>query len=317
MGNKDQAVTSPVAMIPLPGRTQIELRGADRAVFLQNLCTNDVRKLQPGEGCEAFFTNIKAKVLAHVFIFAGTDAHLIDTAPGQTETVLQHLDRYLIREDVQLNDLGHQRSEILLSGTESPSLLKMAGVTDLPKHMYANIETHIDDIPLTIYRIPMVADPCFLLATPEEFSTKLCSFLLDNGVLAWEEGAFHAARIAQGFPLYGIDICSDDLAQEVNRDEQAISYVKGCYLGQEPIARIDALGHVNRSLVGLQIDSPNPPMPGTLLFANEKEVGRITSSTTVANQTHSLALAYLSRRANSPGTSIRVDGKDAKVISLP
>ena len=103
--NGYEALTRGVGLVDLQSRTQIELTGADRATFLNNFCTNAVRNLSSGRGCEAFVLNVKGHVLGHVFVYAGDNFHVIETVPGQAEALIAHFDRYLIREDVQLSDL--------------------------------------------------------------------------------------------------------------------------------------------------------------------------------------------------------------------
>jgi hypothetical protein len=119
--------------------------------------------------------------------------------------------------------------------------------------------------------------------------------------------AFHPLRIAAGFPLHGIDVSAENLAQEAARTERAISFTKGCYLGQEPIARIDALGHVNRVLCRLQVASGTPPQPGDeVADVARQAVGAITSAARVPGTDMSVALAMLRTTYRQPGTQVVV-----------
>jgi folate-binding protein YgfZ len=127
--------------------------------------------------------------------------------------------------------------------------------------------------------------------------------------------AFHALRIEAGMPLYGIDISEDNLAQEVGRTKQAISFTKGCYLGQEPIARIDALGHVNRELCGLKLSTGSAPPPGRAVNSEDgsKEIGSITSSVLSPLDNTPFALAYLKSQYLTPGTRVSIPIDDASI----
>ena len=124
-------------------------------------------------------------------------------------------------------------------------------------------------------------------------------------------------RIESGTPLFGVDVTSDNLPQEVDRNEQAINFNKGCYLGQETIARLDALGHVNRLMVGLRFAGKNVPLPGTILKQNDKPLARITSSCWSSALECPLALGYVRRGHTTPGSQINSESLDAQVVRLP
>ena len=117
------ALVNGAGLADLGLRTQIELSGADRALFLHNLCTNEIRKLAPGKGCEAFLTSVQGKTLAHIFVFAGTDSLVIETVAGQGELIAAHLDHYLVCEQVVIADRSQDWSELFLAGGESEKLL--------------------------------------------------------------------------------------------------------------------------------------------------------------------------------------------------
>jgi folate-binding protein YgfZ len=132
---------------------------------------------------------------------------------------------------------------------------------------------------------------------------------------------YHTLRVEAGTPLYGVDIDESNLAPEVGRTRQAISYTKGCYLGQEPIVRIRDLGHVNRSLLAVKIAAQEPVPRGTRLFREGKEVGQVTSSVVSPRLGATLALAYLRRGSDNAGTALEVEAgggrRAAEVVALP
>ena len=141
--------------------------------------------------------------------------------------------------------------------------------------------------------------------------------LLAAGATSCRHAAFDAARIEWGFPLFGQDITDKNLPQEVARDDRAISFVKGCYLGQETVARIDALGHVNRRLVGVNFSGQQVLDIGEELFADEAAVGTITSACYSPQLKAPLALAYVRRGNNSPGVRLHSAVGEAEVVTLP
>jgi folate-binding protein YgfZ len=144
-----------------------------------------------------------------------------------------------------------------------------------------------------------------------------CAALAAAGATPCDPDAFHAARIEWGFPLFGIDISDKNLPQEVARDALAISFVKGCYLGQETVARIDALGHVNKTLVGVRFDGHTVPATGLELSASGNKVGEVASATWSPRLKAPLALAYVRRGSNTPGTRPTSSAGNAEVVALP
>lgn len=298
-------------------RTQIELSGADRATFMHNLCTADVKRLPPGAGREAFLTTVQGKTLGHGFLFAGPATLVIDTVAGQAETILKHLDHYLITEQVTLTDRSQEWSEFLLAGPQAESLLaECLGVQVAePRLSHAIVDAAGQDV--WVRRVDITQPGGFLISVGRERSDAMRNKLLAAGAKACGLEAFEAARLEAGFPWFGVDLTEANLPQEVGRDQQAISFVKGCYLGQETVARIDALGHVNKSLVGLRFDGPNVPTAGTELQAGGAVIGQVTSATWSPRLQAPLAMGYVRRGHNEVGTKLASAVGDAEVIALP
>lgn len=220
-----------VLVFDVSDRTQIELTGADRAKFLHGFCTNDIKRLTPGQGCEAFLTNIKGKVVGHVFVFATATSLWLDTVSGQSEAIVSHLDRYLIREDVQFVDHS-DRGELFVTGPHVAQLLMLD--EGLPP--YGHVTRESFGQPFDIRRVDLFGSPGFLISLPLAALNTMRSSLLAVGCVTGTSELYESLRIAAGFPHYGIDITDENLAQEAARTTQCISFTKGCYLGQEPIA---------------------------------------------------------------------------------
>jgi folate-binding protein YgfZ len=166
-------------------------------------------------------------------------------------------------------------------------------------------------------QVEIVRPTSFLLSCPADQAADLQQALLAAAATPCSSEALEMARIEAGFPWYGPDISEENLAPEVGRDKQAISYIKGCYLGQETIARIDALGHVNRLLMGVVFESADAPPAGTQLTANDKVVGQVTSATFSPKLQAPLALAYIRRGYLDPGTRLFSTVGPATVLGLP
>jgi folate-binding protein YgfZ len=162
-------------------------------------------------------------------------------------------------------------------------------------------------------RVDWLGTVGWLISTKREELASLWELLVDAGVTPAGGQAFHALRIEAGYPLHGIDIGSDNLAQEAGRSQQAISFTKGCYLGQEPIARLDALGHVNRQVSRLRLETASKLDEESTVWADQKQVGRITSAVHVPGEEYSVALGMLRISHASPGTELTVCSGDEQI----
>lgn len=233
--------------IPLPNMIRIRVTGADRVRFLHNFCTNDIEGLTPGHLCEAFFVNVKARALAHGYILADTDGHEIWMLPGDESQLLNHLTRYLITEDVEFESLTGGTSAVAVLGDETlPDLADSAVRTG----EWADISCSGVDV--RCMTVQWNGTTLRLISGPADASDSLAS--QSSGEPSPSNIAeFERLRILERFPLIGSDLSADHLAPESLRNSTAISYTKGCYLGQEPIARLDAMGQVNRVLAALDI----------------------------------------------------------------
>ncbi|MGD9724239.1 MAG: folate-binding protein YgfZ [Pirellulales bacterium] len=311
------ALVSGAGLVDLGDRTQIEIAGADRAAWLHNLTTNEIRKLPAGAGCETFFTTVQGKMLAHALVFVGPESIVIDTVPGQAATLLAHLDHYLISERVTLLDRSEQRSELLLAGSGSEKLLRLVCNCAPPAERWSHGSAKIAGLPVCLRRSALVGAAEWLIAMERPQAAAVREALQAAGVQLCGQPAFEAARIEWGFPWFGRDITDRNLPQEVARDAQAISFVKGCYLGQETVARIDALGHVNKTLCGVCFNGKKVPTAGLELVHDGQPGGTVTSAAYSLCLAAPLALAYLKRGSDVPGTRLNSTLGEAEIVSLP
>lgn len=298
-----EAAIHGAVVIDLPGRTQLELTGQDRASFLHNFCTNHIKGLAVGQGCEAFITSIKGRILGHVLVFAGPERLLVETVPGQGAALLAHLDKYIITEDVQLADKSGEWGQLYLSGAQAESVLQAAlSITSLPSGPNP-AQINVGDGVLRNFSFGSA--PGWSLVGPPAWVAQCRSSLLASGAAMGTVPLFEQLRIEAGFPHYGVDLSEANLAQEANRTARAISFQKGCYLGQEPIARIDALGHVNRALCGVITTGPASIPAGADVFtaADATEpAGQLTSAAVWPITEQTVGLGMLRRE-------LAVDGK--------
>lgn len=279
--------------VELAGWSSVTLAGNDRQAFLNNFCTNDVKRLAPGESCEAFITNVKGKVLGHGLVSSRAQELVFVTVPGQAPDLVAHLERYVIREDVEIRDSTTERAYLLLTG-------------------------HPPTIDANWVPWPVLADQRAGLVEclPSDVNI-VRQALVDAGLVPCDDAAFQTLRIEAGLPLYGIDFNADNFPQEVGRNDRAISFTKGCYLGQETVARIDALGHVNQQITGVRFAGPDVPAAGTELTADGKPAGRVTSACYSPRLDAPLALAMVRRQWLAQGARLQSAVGDGEVVTLP
>ncbi|HKD37351.1 MAG TPA: glycine cleavage T C-terminal barrel domain-containing protein [Pirellulales bacterium] len=310
------ALTTGIGLVNFHDRTQIELTGADRVAFLHNFTTNDIRHLKPGEGCEAFALDVRGHTIGHLFVFCTPDSVVIDTVAGQAEKLVRHFDKYLIRDQVEIHDRTEDWSEQLLSGLEAEQLLHQL-VESVPAHQFGHQPVRLAGQPVWLRRVGLAGPNSFLIAGPADAVDAVAITLAAEGVIGCRSTTFDTLRIEAGFPWYGVDITDKNLPQEVDRNKQAISFTKGCYLGQETVARIDALGHVNKLLRCLKFSASAVPLPGAQLRAGEAAVGEVTSAAFSPLLGCPVALAYVRSGHDVIGTYLDADVGRAEVIMPP
>jgi folate-binding protein YgfZ len=290
-----RALRSGQAIVNLHDWSSLSITGADRTAFLHNFCTNDIKRLSPGESCEAFFTNVKGKIIGHGVVSGRENELVFFGAPGQAPRLVELLDRYIIREDVAVRNTTSEKVFVLITGKRSDSKGRW---TAFSWNLVGNETSRIVEF-------------------AAQAGLPIASVFGNGEFVAAGIQAFTAARIEAGLPLYGVDFDENNLPQEVGRDRQAISFTKGCYLGQETVARIDALGHVNQRIVGVAFSGHEVPPVGTELMRQGAKVGRVTSAVMSPALGRPLALAMVRREANSDGTRLASNFGEATVVALP
>ena len=292
VGQQYKALRHGGGFFALLGWSSVTLTGRDRHSFLQSFCTNDVKRLTPGDSCEAFILNVKGKIVGHGLITCRGEELVFIGAPGQSERLIEHLDRYIIREDVQLRDSTNERSFLVSAATVDITAVSFAW------NLIGNTAARVFEY------------------SPAEMAN-LFRIIYERGIQVVGSPAFDAARIENGFPIVGVDFNEHNLPQEVGRDGAAISFTKGCYLGQETVARIDALGHVNQRLAGVRFAGSDDIEPGTELLHTGANAGRVTSAAYSPHLGSTVALAMVRREANAIGTRLNSPAGECEVVELP
>lgn len=305
------AATSAAALFDLGDRTQIELSGADRARFLHSFCTNDLKRLSPGQGCEAFVTNVKGKILAHVWIDVLDSSLWLDADAGSAERLVPHFERYIINEDVAIADRSADCAELLAVGPDAAGRLTSMGIDVDRLSPLENRVSKFSGTSVRVRRFDVGPHHGYMIFAERERLAERWKSLLESGMRAAGSEAWTALRIEAGLPVFGLDLGDDNLAQEAGRTKTAISFTKGCYLGQEPIARLDALGHVNRELRSLRLAGGNVPSCGNRVFADvagTAVVGTVTSAAFSFATNAPVAMALLRSNSSACGTQVFVEG---------
>jgi folate-binding protein YgfZ len=279
----------------LRSNARLILSGPDRVRFLHGMVTNDIQSLKPGQGCHAAMLTTKGKMQADLIVYCDADRLLVEVGAPLREKVKAALNAHMVVDDVELADVTDDTEEWGVYGDEA-----FPGVELAPYHFQL-----IDGV--RVARTPELGGRGFHVFGP---APKGEAF---GEVLGEDEAEI--LRVEAGRPLYGKDMGEDRLPIEAGLDD-AVSFTKGCYLGQEVIARATNLGHINKKLVGLRL--PALVEPGAKLSAPSRPDAGVVTSTVISQKYGPIALAYVHRTLWDEGTALTLpDGQEARVVSLP
>ena len=323
------ALHESAGVLDLSFRGRLCLTGADRIRFLHGQVTNDVKRLRAGEGCYAALTTAKGKMQSDLNIFCLPHELLLDFEPGLTATVAERLEKYIVADDVQTVDVAPLYGLLSVQGPKAAAAARALGLfAEIPGQPFAFVK--VSDATLgEIYLMNhdrLGSSGCDLFV-PSVALAAVADKLIATGkavggrAVGWS--AFEVARIEAGIPRFGADMDGTNLPLECGIEARAVSYTKGCYIGQEVLNRIHTIGHANRELRGLRLvgDLQTLPVKGDKLFNNDKEVGHLTSAVRSPRLNENIALGYVRREVNRNGTklTLRNAGGDtnAEVVELP
>ncbi|MFM8985646.1 MAG: NUDIX domain-containing protein [Planctomycetia bacterium] len=297
----------------LPARSCLLVRGRDAAAFVDHFTTAAVTRVEPGGGCEAFFPDARGWVIALAAILRHADELWIDAAAGIAPRLRDHLEHYHIRENVEFIDASADRAGFLVAGAAAPDWLAAHANGALPQRPLDHCRVQLAGMEAEIARLPWCGPDGFFVSVAAADGRGLEAWLAASGLPRLDPAAVDALRIEAGWPA-AADSPEKALPQEFGRDATAISFTKGCYLGQETVARIDALGHVNRRLVGLATD--HAVAPGAEVRCGDEPVAVATSACVSPRLATGLALALVPSKAAARG-GLTVDGQTARIVPLP
>jgi len=301
------ALRENAAWLDLSGRGKIRASGEDRARLLHAMTTNQVEGLKPGEGCYAFFLNAQGRILADVNLLCFEDHFLLDTEPETRTKIYEHLDRYIIADDVTLEDQTDQVATVSIEGPKAAAALAELGAPE-PMAPYATASWKFG----TIARLDTTGRGGFFLLIPIEDKDALTAQLTRAGVAGATAEDARTVRIESGRPRYGEEITERYLVQETGQ-LQAVNFGKGCYLGQEIVERVRSRAQIHRVLRRVEIDTTEPPAAGTKLKSGDGDAAEIASAVFSPALGVTVALAYVRTQFADPGTRIALGGISASV----
>ncbi|HEV7839104.1 MAG TPA: hypothetical protein VGO75_13625 [Gemmatimonadaceae bacterium] len=290
-------------------RMRVRIAGPKAAELVTGMVTNDVSSLVVGEGQYAAALTPKGKIVADLRIFALDEALLIDTSAAAAAGWKEMVRKYINPRVAPYHDVTSELSDIGVFGRSSRSIVSRAtGIDDRELSAlapYSHITAPLDDITITVARVPEMDLDGFELFVPSEWVGMLKNKLHAGGVLPGSPETWEIARVESGRPQWGADMDDSTLPQEANFDELgAISYTKGCYIGQETVARVHFRGHVNRFLRKLRfVTRPPPPTGAELVDESGKVIGDIRS-VALSPRFGGVALGMV-RREILPGTTLQ------------
>ena len=311
-------------------RGVIAVRGGDRSRWLQGMVSNDVASLSPGptsSGCYAALLTPKGKIVADMHVLLRPDAFWLDLAASATAGVIERLDRYIIADDVTLCDESQALARLAVEGPSAEAVLRAAGVDELPGSD-AVLDGCVGGVEVAIARFGWTGETGFQLFVPRHSEEAIAAALIeagaDSGLVEASDEALEILRIEAGVPRLGRELSEDVLPDEA-RLSRAISYSKGCYTGQEIIARLHSRGQVNHLLVGLRLGDDATAEVGAEIWPDSDEpgesgpgraIGELTSIC-LSPEMGQIGLAFVRRAQSEPGTRLRIAGTAASVVSLP
>lgn len=292
---------------------RIEVSDGDRLRFLHNQTTNDFMTLQPGQSCDTVFVTSTARTIDLVSAYVMDDRVLLLTSPGYQQRLMQWMDRFIFFADkVQLSDVTASTAAFSLLGPQSQDLLSSLGVDvgDLLPDHHRLID--FQGLSVRVAAGSGLATPGYTLLVSADEAPTLWQTLVGAGTTPLGETAWERLRIEQGRPAPGAELTEDYNPLEAGL-WKAVSFDKGCYIGQETIARLDTYNGVKQQLWGIQLSAIAPPE--TVIMLGDDKVGRLTSA--IATEDGPFGLAYIRTKAGGEGLTVKVGEAEGEVIDVP
>ncbi|MFL6351848.1 MAG: YgfZ/GcvT domain-containing protein [Bryobacteraceae bacterium] len=302
-----EALRGNCAWVNLSMRGKLRVIGEDRARLLHAMSTNHIEGLQPSDGLYAFFLTAQGRILADANIYNRGESLLLDTEPEICDKLRNHLDKYIIADEVTIEDETAQWAAIGLEGPQSLECAKKLGIP-APQEKYSVTDWGAGFVARTARTGPE-GIRIFVLPRDEADVLSRCAELAIPNATASEA---RIVRLENGIPRYGDDITEKSLPQETQA-MHAVHFNKGCYLGQEIVERVRSRAQIHRLLTPIRIQSSLPPAPGAKLSADGKDLGEITSAEYSLSLGEVVGLAYIRTEAARDEAAMFVTGSNPPV----
>jgi folate-binding protein YgfZ len=250
-----RALVRSCGVIDLTHWSILRVQGKDRASFLNAMLTNDVASLDTHHGCHSMMTTVKGKIISELFVFARAREHTLVVSQGDFEETVNVLKKHIIHEDVTVDDVSHEYGILGVEGPKAKEIIhRLLGTGRLPKSPFDWVEREFESFSIVVVRNTVSGEPGYHVMVPAREVLRIRNYLVQaargSDGLPVGRTAWNIRRVENGLPWFGIDFSGDNFPQE-SRLGYAVSYTKGCFRGQETLARLERRGHVNRVLVGL------------------------------------------------------------------
>ncbi len=299
-------------------RAKIVLTGSDRVRWTNGMVTNNIRDLAEGSGNYSFLLNAQGRIQGDLYIYNMGDHLLVDTELWQKPRIVELFDKYIIMDDVEVADVSEKLTAIAVQGPKSLEVLRKLGLTIADDVEPLKVDRTVwNGIGISVTRMASEVAMTFEIWLSTENAGNLWDSLIGVGGKPVGTEALEMFRVAAGVPKYGQDITDKYIPQETEQFH-ALNFAKGCYLGQEIVERVRSRGAVHRHFAGFAI-AGSAPQPGAEVQVDGKRVGEITSARTVPvnGRQQTLALGYIRKESGEPGTTVQVNGAEARVFQPP
>ncbi len=309
-----QAARQGVALVDLSHWGRLKISGDERLRYLHNQSTNDFQRLKPGQGCETVFVTSTARTIDLATAYVTEDAVLVQVSPNRRQYLMEWLDRYIFPMDrVELKDVSSESASFSLIGPESDALLeKLSDEMSLEQAYASHQELTVDGLKVRVAVGNGLALPGYTLIVPASNAAKLWQALTAAGAIPMGDRAWEQLRIEQGRPTPDRELTEDYNPLEAGL-WQTISFEKGCYIGQETIARLNTYKGVKQQLWGVRLQAPVEP--GTVVMVGEEKVGKLTSFT--ETDQGPFGLAYIRTKAGGVGLKVQVGDVAGEIVNAP
>ncbi len=312
-----RALLNAAAVFDISWQAKLVISGKDRTRWANGMVTNNIRDLAPGRGVYSFILTPQGRDQGDLVVYNRGDYLLATTDRAQAEAITTLLKRYIIMDQVEIEDISDKLATVGIAGAKAAGALLDAGIDARQVEPGQVIDAVWHDIGISVARNTHPQWNGYEIWLAPENAERLWETLTSAGAQPVGSEALEMYRITCGVPRYGVDLRERDLPQETGQ-QHALNFSKGCYIGQEIVERIRSRGNVHRMFIGLEVQG-EPPQPGTAVRAANKDVGEITSAARVPfpEGERTLALGYLRREAASSGSTVKVGDQSATVQTLP